>query len=236
MQTSAITIRYSLECDDGHYFEFPVVLDSHTLEHLFPEQGPSPEWTRLKAGQCEGCPLDAESLARCPLALSLVKLVEQSGEILSYTNVTASVESPERTVRKSTTAQKAVSSLLGLLMATSGCPLTAFLKPMARFHLPFSTREESIFRAATAYLLAQYFLYHRGKPYDIDMSGLKDAYTKLQAVNAGMAKRLRYLSEGDANVNAIALLDLLAQDIPAAIEERLSEIEYLFAPYFNPGH
>jgi hypothetical protein len=32
------------------------------------------------------------------------------------------------------------------------------VKPMARFHLPLASEEETIYRATTMYLLAQYFL------------------------------------------------------------------------------
>lgn len=52
-------------------------------------------------------------------------------------------------------------------------------------------------------------------------------------MNVGIARRLRHVSEGDANLNALVLLDLLAQQMPTAIGERLNEIEYVFAPYFD---
>lgn len=230
MAENALQIRYRFQCRDGQDFDFLVRLDAKTLEHLFDEQRPWPEWTRLTEGQCEGCPLDPGSYARCPLALSLVKLVEHSGQILSYAHMVATVETPERTVSKETTAQKGVSSLLGLLIAASGCPHTAFLKPMARFHLPFATREETMYRAVSTYLVGQYFRHHRGKASDLDLTGLRAAYKRMQTVNAGLAKRLRNTCEGDANVNAISLLDLFAQEMPTAIEEKLGGIEYLFAP------
>ena len=37
-------------------------------------------------------------------------------------------------------------------MALSGCPVLEQLKPMARFHLPFASVEETIYRAASMYL------------------------------------------------------------------------------------
>lgn len=233
MASDVLEIRYRSTCDDGNAFEFLICLDAKTLDHLFAPPVPSPAWTRLSVEQCVGCPLDPSRFARCPMALSLVEFVEKCGQMLSYSQVEAAVETPYRTVNKRTTAQRVVSSLLGLIMATSGCPHTTFLKPMARFHLPFATREETIFRSASAYLLAQYFMYHHGKPCDLELKGLQAAYARLQAVNAGMAQRMRHLSKGDANVNAISLLDLFAQDLPFAIEEKLAEIEYLFTPYFT---
>ncbi|HPO17396.1 MAG TPA: hypothetical protein PLI09_28445 [Candidatus Hydrogenedentes bacterium] len=235
MDGELMEIRYRFAGKDGEVYEFLVRLDARTLDHIFDPPNPSPEWTRLTMEQCVGCPLDASLRVRCPLALSLVELVEKAGTILSYAEMDVTVDTPQRTMSRHTSAQKGVSSLLGLLMATSGCPNTAFLKPMARFHLPFATREETIFRSAGAYLLAQFFLYQRGKKQDMDLRGLQAAYARVQAVNVGMAHRLRHVSEGDANVNAIALLDLFAQDLPFAIDEKLGELEYLFAPYFTTG-
>ena len=38
----------------------------------------------------------------------------------------------------------------GLIMATAGCPWTDRLRPMARFHLPFATEAETVYRDALA--------------------------------------------------------------------------------------
>jgi hypothetical protein len=46
---------------------------------------------------------------------------------------------------------------MGLLIAGSSCPYTHFFKPMARFHLPFANKDETLWRAAATYLLARYF-------------------------------------------------------------------------------
>jgi hypothetical protein len=118
-------------------------------------------------------------------------------------------------------------------MATSGCPNMALLKPMARFHLPFATKEETVFRAASSYLLGQYFLRQRGMPCDLDFEGLAEAYLRIHKVNMGMAKRLRTISQGDANVNAIVLLDLFAHELPSAIDLKMKTLEYLFTPYWS---
>lgn len=232
MPENIIEISYRFTSDDTA-LDFAVHLDSRTLEYIFPQRETTPDWTRVEAGRCAGCPLDPETRVRCPLALAMVDLVEHCGLVLSYAEVEATVVTPERTVTRRTSAQKAISSLLGLVMATSGCPHLNFLKPLARFHLPFATREETLFRSASAYLLAQYFLRLRGESSDLDLTGLRTAYARLQAINAGMVERLRHVSSGDANVNALVLLDLFAQDIPFAIDERLHDIEYLFLPYLQ---
>ena len=65
-------------------------------------------------------------------------------------------------------------------MATGGCPALAKLRPMARFHLPFATREETLFRSASAYLLGQYFLKERGEPHELGLEGLGALYEEIR--------------------------------------------------------
>lgn len=48
-------------------------------------------------------------------------------------------------------------SLLGLVMATSGCPHLDFLRPLALHPLPFSSIHETVFRVSSSYLTEQYF-------------------------------------------------------------------------------
>ena len=56
---------------------------------------------------------------------------------------------------RETSAQQAMSSVLGLIMATSGCPWTDRLRPMARFHLPFASEAETLYRSVGMFLLAR---------------------------------------------------------------------------------
>lgn len=122
---------------------------------------------------------------------------------------------------------------MGLIMATSGCPRTAFLKPMARFHLPFASEEETVYRVTSMYLLAQYFLGLEGQTDDDGFSGLTRLYGELEYVNTAMAKRLRAATETDSSLNAIVLLDLFAKTVPWALNRSLSDLRHLFAPYFE---
>jgi hypothetical protein len=229
MPGEAFLIGYTFETGDGATFGFPVALDAARLLLRLPERASWPEWTQLAHCQCPGCPLDPAAHAHCPAALGLVGLIEAFGPMISYGTVRVSVEMHDRTVSKDTTMQRGLSSILGLCMATSGCPHLDFLRPLARFHQPFATREETLFRATSAYLLGQYFQRFQGSEGDFAMAGLKQAYERLQLVNVGMARRIRTIAEGDANVNALILLDLLAKDLPMAIEENLSELAHLFA-------
>ncbi|MBI2431822.1 MAG: hypothetical protein HYV26_03015 [Candidatus Hydrogenedentes bacterium] len=228
-----IRYRFTHAGDPAMAIGFTVRLDPDTLEHMSPGTEAPPEWTRLEAEQCSHCPLDPAQHTHCPIALSVVELVEAFNPLLSFSEFEVTVETPERTITRRTSIQKALSSLLGLYMATSGCPNMGLLKPMARFHLPFATKEETIFRAASSYLLGQYLLRQRGLSCDLEMNGLYEAYQRIHKVNMGMAKRLRRIARGDANINAIVLLDLFAHEMPSAIDLKMRDLEYLFRAYFE---
>jgi hypothetical protein len=118
-------------------------------------------------------------------------------------------------------------------MATSRCPMTGFFKPMARFHLPFASTAETIWRATSTYLLAQYFKQQDGGEPDLVFAGLIQIYNNIQTVNSSFVKRLRSACNGDSMINAIVLLDMFAQSMPSAIDESLEEIRCLFVPYLN---
>lgn len=228
MSGAAYSIRYTFETGDGHTFAFPIELDAERLLLRLPAGAAWPSWTWLTHCQCPGCPLDPADHPRCPAAVGLVGLIEAFGPMISYGAVRVSVDMHDRTVFKETTMQRGLSSILGLCMATSGCPHLDFLRPLARFHQPFATREESLFRATSAYLLGQYFRRFQGGDGDFALSGLKEAYGQVQQVNVGMATRIRTIATGDANVNALILLDLLAKEMPMAIEDNLGELAHLF--------
>ena len=104
---------------------------------------------------------------------------------------------------------------------------------MARHHLPFASQEETICRATSAYLLAQYLLKKEGRVSEFNFEKLNDIYKNMQIVNVEVAKRLRNAAEADSAVNAIVLLDFHAQTLPLAIEESLEEIRYIYQPYFD---
>ncbi len=230
-----IEIDYRFECADGATFDIPVRLDAESLDLVYDPPDPAPAWTSMAHEACTGCPLASEGHTHCPAALAIVDLVERFDTMISYEQVLVTVETAGRTITKRTSMQKALSSLLGLHMATSGCPSLSFLKPMARFHLPFATRLETAYRVASAYMLAQYFRNRKGKICDLDLKGLSNAYEQIQRVNRSIANRLRTAGEGDANMNALILLDVYAQDLPLVIEDGLESVAFLFDDYLDSG-
>jgi hypothetical protein len=213
-----------------YHFQFPDGR-SETIDagaQAAADTSPLPDWTRLEHCQCPNCPLASATTPRCPMALQFVKVIDTMGPLCSYDEVTVRVETPQRSVTKATTVQRAIGSLMGLLAAESACPHTAFLKPMARFHLPFASEEETIYRAASMHLLAQYFIGQQGGTPDWELTGLNASYKELQSVNGAMANRLRAITIGDGTVNALILLDLMAKAMHYSIDDALEDIKPLF--------
>ncbi len=194
------------------------------------QQG-TPPWTALAFHQCHNCPLRPEDTPHCPMAQHFAPLLGAFAHRNSYDPVTVEVEFEERMVRKASTVQRAMGSIMGLLAAQSGCPHTTFLRPMAHFHLPFASEEETLYRVASMYLLAQYLRHSEGLEPDWAMARLKAHYAELQRVNAAMAQRLRASQQEDGAVNAVTLLDLLAKALPYSINEALADIAPVFRAY-----
>lgn len=226
MSTEEKTIQYQIFFKSSDYtFEQTVVLDDDKYEHSAEEED-APEWCNLQYKQCPNCTLNPIWHKQCPLAVRLIPFVNLPS-IKSYDEVRAEVEMDSKTVTTETSAQEAFSSLLGLVMATSGCPHTAFFKPMAWFHQPFSTPEETMYRACTTYL-SSYVLRGKFKKQEASFEDLKIIYKNIHMINVHIASRIHNYSQTDSALNAIVLLDLITKDLPIAVDEDLSDLKQLF--------
>jgi hypothetical protein len=149
--------------------------------------------------------------------------------------VDVEVETCERKILQSTTAQRALGSLMGLIMAVSGCPHMAFFKPMARFHLPLATAEETIYRASSLYLLSQYCTRTAGGGNDFGLAGLKSIYENIHHVNMAVAKRIRGATQADSSINAVIILDMFTKSVTYDIDDQMASIRNLFGGYRGNG-
>lgn len=218
---------YRIGLPDGSKRELTVVIDTKTLVCLEPAEVSLP-WTALDHGQCPGCPLSATTVSLCPLAARLAPVVAVLGPLLSHDELHVEVEWGHRRLVTTTTAQRMASSIIGLIAATSSCPRTGFLAPMAWFHLPLATEEETVFRAVSTYLLEQYIVAIDGGTPDWALADLAKRYQALHEVNMSMAHRLREAGSEDATVNAVVLLDLLAKAIPFSVEDSMESLRFLY--------
>ena len=233
---STLSILYHFTFPDGTEKHYPLHLDDDTLELIDHRPEHLPPWAELDYHKCPHCPLPSETVQYCPLASNLVPVVTEMRHILSYDDIHLRVTTRERTVSQKTTAQRALSSFMGVINAGSGCPHTVYFKPMARFHLPLASEAETIYRSTSMYLLAQYFRNRKTKDkFDFSLTGLDRIYRNIQIVNSFVVKRLRDATRADSHVNAIIILDMYARAIPEVIEDSLEEIRYLFSPFLGEG-
>ncbi|MFC1508203.1 DUF6901 family protein [Candidatus Omnitrophota bacterium] len=231
---SAITYKYKFKFDNGSEKEFDIKLDSKTLDLIEPPKETYPDWTKLSCSKCPNCPLEEQNHKFCPAAVALIDLVDFFKTLISYEELDVSVDTGGRKYAKRVPLQKGLSSLMGIYMATCGCPIMKKLKPMVRHHLPFATSDETKYRVISMYLLAQYFLHKQGKSPDWELKNLVKIYEEVIVVNKNFFKRLSGIIVKDAGLNALVNLDSFAQFISFSIDQNaLNEIELLFKAYLK---
>jgi len=221
-------IHYHFVFEDKTEAHFPINLRINDMAYIPQKSKKHASWTELKFNQCGCCQLDQNETSHCPIAINLEDIITTFKNRKSYEKVLLRVETPERVYEKDIPLQHGLGSLLGIIMVTTGCPTMSILRPMVRFHLPFATIEETIYRSVSCYLLAQYFLLKKGKEPDWELEKLAQAYEDIQMINVGMTDRLRSISEEDANANAVVVLDVFAKALPSSIVDSVKELEYLF--------
>lgn len=216
-------IVYRFTFEDGKSREFTI--DPERPFDSVQDQSAQSSWTQLARHRCPHCPLDPSQANHCPPALDSAAIVTTFHSVLSYEVATVEVITPERTYVSRCDLQTALRALLGLVMATSACPILARLKGLARLHLPFASLEETLLRTAGAYLLKQYLVFKQGGAPDWELKGLDAYYQDLQLLNQHFKKRLDEFSQLDANLNAIGALINVSMGVSMSIEDRLAILE-----------
>ena len=227
------TITYKFTLADNSEEVFDLVFDAQTIELIPDDRKPLPAWTELSLHQCPPCPLKPETHPHCPVAKNLAMAVGRLDRLMSFDRVLVQVINAERRVFHHTSAQEGISSLMGLLVAGSSCPLTHFFKPMARFHLPFANKDETLWRAAATFLMGRYFSESGLKKSDINMDGLIDIYYDVARLNDHMVERVRSATSKDSAVNALVHLDVFAKFLTPPLEDSLDQIKYIFSPFLS---
>lgn len=221
-------VEYSFKFEDGTDKSFFVNIDRESAENDSAKIGENPEWTRLDFCKCSHCPYDSKDLPHCPVAASIARVAEAFQSEKSYTKTTVFVKTGDRIYGKQTDMQAGLQSLFGLVMATSPCQHMSFFKPMALHHLPFSSYQETIVRALGQFLIQQYFKLKAGKEPDWELKGLVEAYSNISKVNLGIIQRIRAISKGDADRNAIVILDSFAALLPMELDTGFESLDPIF--------
>lgn len=225
MEKGIIKFMYRFNFKDGRKKTFNIELDEKTLQIIKPPTDNPPDWAKMDYFQCPNCPLNKEEHQYCPLALYLSDVIEFFNDTPSFLKAMIIVENNERGTYKYTAVQAGVSSLMGIIMAVSGCPIVGKLKPMVRFHLPFASLDETEFRVLSMYILAQYFHFKDGKETDWALDNLRNLYSQIQKVNRNIVEKLAEIEMKDTNRNAVIALSNYADFISLKLTEE--EIETL---------
>jgi hypothetical protein len=229
-----VRYRYTITFKDGGEKRFQVDIDAETLALIESPRESYPEWTQLTFHKCPNCPLDEARHERCPVAASLVDVVEAFKDSPSYEEVDVTVQAANRSYLRHGALQTAVSSLLGLHMVTAGCPILNKLRPMVDMHLPFMSRDETMFRMIAMYVMSQFFRQRAGEPADWELTGLGRHLEEIRTVNVAFCRRLNAIPMKDASVNALVILSTLG-DFPARLltKKDLARIERIYRQHYG---
>ena len=230
METDITTIRYRFHLSANASEEISLDFDRRSFLLRLPPVPQEEAWAALDFHRCGHCPLDPGQFPYCPFALALSRFVARFDQFYSYENTVVEVVTERRTVVAHGALQQGLSSLVGLVGATCGCPHLAFFRPMAHFHLPFSSEEETLCRVFSLHLLGRFIEANATASLD----GLQASYEAASMVNVGMSDRIRAAFSKDAVVNGLIILDTFAQAVPYVIREKLEELRYLFEIRSSP--
>ncbi len=227
-------IVYHFQHKGGQESRFELSLDPQTLGLVPVADEPPPEWTRLGNRQCPHCPLGEDRYPQCPIARNVAGVIREFAPNISFEEAEISISTEAREYRRRAPLQSGISSLIGIVMVTSGCPHMDKLRPMVYTHLPFASTEETTYRAISMYLLAQYLRRQRGLEPDWGLAGLVRIYEAISIVNKHFVDRLKTIKMQDASLNAVVKLDCFAIMASTIIEaQSLAGVESLFRPYLD---
>lgn len=215
----------------SHTEVFDFSLDPDSFKLLDKPSKSPPDWAKLQHKQCAHCPLKPDEHPYCPVAMQLVDAVERFDDSSSIDEVEMEIVTEERRVIQKTVLQRAIASMLELSLPACGCPKTEAMRPLARFHLPLASEEETVFRVTSMYLLGQYFRTTVSAGGRIEFQGLVDLYAELGTLHKAVASRLQMATRSDSVKNAIALLDMYSTLVPLLIEDELAEMRGFFRAF-----
>jgi len=215
-----LVFSYSFRYSDGSTKELTLELDNQTLSFINKDTN-TPSWAKLDRNRCPNCNLDPEEHELCPIAKNLTGIVKMFQNSDSSEKIEVTVKSNERIYIKQTTLQRGLSSVIGIIMTTSGCTILDRLRPLVRYHLPLASLDETRFRVISMYLLAQYYREKNGLEPDWKLNDLSKIYAEIQIVNKFFCDRLISMKMEDASINALTVLNCFANYIPFSLTEDL---------------
>jgi len=226
-----MSIEYDFQISDDVQLSYVVDVDrvyDTKLDHSH-----APEWTRLEYQQCSNCPLSRDEYSHCPVAIDLQDVIGDFQKLPAFKKAMVTVKTPEREYRKQVGLEEGLRALMGVIMATSACPILGELKPMAKHHLPFTSIDEFVLRSVSLYLIQQYFVAKDGGEPDWELKGLVERNQKLQLLNQAFWQRVHVASEGDSNLKALLSFFTMSSSVSFSLEAQLQKVKPWFTKEFN---
>ncbi len=209
---------------DGKTYEFDIDLQrpikTETQTNVF--------WTELDYNKCPNCTLNSETNPQCPVAVDLKEIIVTFSGMKSIDKYEVKVVTPLRTYMKDCDLQVGLQSLIGLVMATSHCPVFRKMRGLAEFHLPFASVQENMFRIAGFYLIQQYYRHRKQSSIDMNLTGLGSFQKEMLKADNHFFARIREASESDANLNALVSWSSTSMLMSRSLEAMMSEQEKIF--------
>ena len=212
-----LRVTYSVEKPDGEVVEFVIRLDENGLLEDPPTAGPA--WTRMAGEPCLDCAVRGSG---CRAALAIAPVVEAFIGIDSLQQVRARASQSNHSTEINGPVSRVVSSIMGLVMAASGCPKIAPFRAMAVYHQPFSTLEETVIRAAGFLLLGRWA--HGTLANENPFAPLIEAWQQLEQVNLNISRSLQDYCTTDAALNGLVNLDMFAKAGAFGLESALAAL------------
>lgn len=220
-----MAVEYRITLDDEHAFNYKIELQRDRLNTT--QLTELHDWTRLEHHQCSNCPLSKDQYSHCPAAADLQTVVEDFRGLPAFKKAWVHVCTGEREYSKMVHLEEGLRSLLGVIMATSECPILAQLKPMAKNHLPFASNSEFALRTISMYLMRQLFNARDGKDSDWELTELTNDFKALQLVNQALWHRIHDACAGDTNLKAFLSFFSMSSSMTYSLETQLQKIRPL---------
>jgi len=189
MDKDFLSISYFFHFDEKDEVVFETIINTPSMIHSLPRNYVPPEWA--KTFRCSICPSPPDDATCCNMCGSIAYLVNEFKAHKPDEPCTISVRTENRNYTLKQDFQTGFFSILGLYLATSDCPHLCFLKPLARFHLPFASSIETTFRTIGAYLLGEFFKSRKGTTPDWNLQNLAEAYKRVSTVNTEIISHLK---------------------------------------------
>tara|TARA_R110001592_G_scaffold59200_1_gene179621 strand:+ start:73452 stop:74135 length:684 start_codon:yes stop_codon:yes gene_type:complete len=220
-----MNVKYSFKLDDGKILEYDINVDRAKQQNLATEKDSVPDWVSLSYCKCSNCPLKENNSPLCPAAYDIQAVVKDFRSQLAHKKAQVDVVTPERSYSKRASIEEGLRSLMGLILATSQCPVLGKLKPMAMHHMPFSSNNEFILRTVSGYLLQQYFEYTEGNSPDWDLNGLVKYNQELQLVNQALWQRIHSSCDNDSNLKALLSFFTMSSSVSFSLKSQLQKLK-----------